>query len=302
MIMPNSGFVHALKHIGDQELETLDLSGLKSLLTAGEPASVMIIEEFFKKFARAGLERKSFSNAYGQTESTSLISESPSQDGISIDRIDAVLFREKGLARRVPDSFDGSILTIISCGPPIWGVTVKIVDKEGRELPERQAGEVLVKGGVVFRGYHLNPELTAETVREGWLRTGDVGYLAGGELYICGRKKDLIITGGKNVRPGDIEEVVYGCFPDCVLCVAFGIYDEAIGTEQVILVCEWTRALAPREAMKVEKTARKLIFSSLSVFLDDFRIVAQGWIGRTQTRKISRRLTGDKYRREFGEG
>ncbi len=298
-VLPNSGFVHAVKHVDDRELEKLDLSCLTSMTSGGEPVGAKVVEIFFDKFARAGLERKSFGNGYGLAEATALVSMSGSDETIHVDRIDGDLFTDKGIARKVASDFSGSVLSIVSCGPPAWGNEVKIVDNNGKPVPERQAGEVLVRSGGVFEGYHLDPELTAQTIRNGWLHTGDLGYLAEGELYVCDRKKDLIITGGKNVRPGDVEGIVYGEFPECSLCAAFGIYDEEIGTERLVLACEWSRIPEPREEVEIEKKARKQVHSGLSISLDDFRIVESGWIARTPTRKISRKATGDKYRKEF---
>ena len=297
--LPNSGFVHALKYVSDRGLEKLDLSCLISLLSAGEPAGAEVINRFFDKFEKAGLDRNAFSNAYGQAEVTALISQSFTSGEIPVDRIDAELFYQSGIARGVDAGFPGSALSVVSCGRPVWGIEAVIEDEEGKSLPERRSGEVVVRGDVVFEGYHLAPELTAETLKNGWLHTGDVGYIAGGELYICDRKKDLIITGGKNVRPGDVEGIVYADFPECALCAAFGVYDDEIGTEKVVLVCEWTRRLDMRQQVEVEKKVRKLVYSGLSISLDEFQIVDPGWIVRTPTKKITRKGTVEKYSREF---
>ncbi|MFH1964663.1 MAG: AMP-binding protein [Acidobacteriota bacterium] len=297
--LPNSGFVHALKYVDDRELAKLDLSCLKKMTSAGEPAGAAVIERFYDKFGKAGLERQTFSNAYGQAEVTALTSDSFYNGGFPVDRIDADLFYNKGIARKTASDFSGSSLSVVSCGKPVWGMEVKIIGNDGNELPERHSGEVLARSEAVFEGYHLDPAQTAETIKDGWLHTGDVGYLADGELYICDRKKDLIITGGKNVRPGDIEGIVYAEIGDCVLCAAFGIYDDDIGTERVVLVCEWSGKLELREKVGIEKKIRRLVYSGLYISLDDFQIVEPGWIVRTTTKKISRKATGEKFREEF---
>lgn len=297
--LPNSGYVHALKYVDDRELEKLDLSCLKRMTSAGEPAGAAVIEKFFDKFQKAGLNRKAFSNAYGQAEVTALTSESFFSEGFPVDRIDADLFYNKGVARKADPGSRGSFLSIVSCGRPVWGMEVRIIDGEGKDLPERVSGEVVVRGEAVFEGYHLDTALTAEARKDGWLHTGDVGYMADGELYICDRKKDLIITGGKNVRPGDIEGIVYSEIPECDLCAAFGVFEEDIGTERVVLICEWTIHLTHREKIEMEKKIRKLVYSGLSISLDDFQIVEPGWIVQTTTRKISRKATGEKFRQEF---
>lgn len=297
--LPNSGYVHALKYVDDRELEKLDLSCLKQMTSAGEPAGAAVIEKFFDKFEKAGLDRNAFTNAYGQAEVTALTSKSFYNQGFPVDRIDADLFYKQGIARKIDEGSEGSVLSVVSCGRPVWGMEARIVDKDGKDLPDRVSGELIVRGEAVFEGYHLDPILTAETKKDGWLHTGDVAYLADGELYICDRKKDLIITGGKNVRPGDIEGIVYSEIPECALCAAFGVFDEDIGTERVVLICEWTSNLETRDKMKMEKKIRKLVYSGLSISLDDFQIVEPGWIARTTTRKISRKATGEKFRREF---
>ena len=297
--LPNSGYVHALKYVDDRDLEKLDLSCLKGMTSTGEPAGAAVIEKYFDKFEKAGLDRNAFSNAYGQAEVTALTSESFFNEGFPVDRVDADLFYNKGIAHKFEEGSPGSVLSIFSCGKPVWGMEVRIIDNEGRDLPERVSGEVIVRGEAVFEGYHLDPVLTAESKKDGWLYTGDVGYMADGELYICDRKKDLIITGGKNVRPGDIEGIVYSEIPECALCASFGVFDEDIGTERVVLICEWTSELDSRGKMEMEKKIRKLVYSGLSISLDDFQIVDPGWIARTTTKKISRKATGEKFRREF---
>jgi len=114
---------------------------------------------------------------------------------------------------------------------PLAGTEVAIAGARREWLPERDVGEIVLRSAYMFTGYYRRPDLTAAAIHDGWFHTGDLGYLAEGELYVCGRKKDLIIVGGRNFHPEDIESIadgVEGIRPG--RCVAFGIDDERLGS------------------------------------------------------------------------
>ena len=127
-------------------------------------------------------------------------------------------------------------------------VQIRIVSDTGQALPERTVGEILVRSTTLFSGYLGQPELSAAALTDGWIRTGDLGYLSAGEVYLCGRKKDLIISHGRNLYPEDIEAVAESVAEVRKgRAVAFGVADERTGSERVVLVCELVRSGATAE-------------------------------------------------------
>lgn len=148
--------------------------------------------------------------------------------------------------------------------------------------------------------YYNRPEITSEVVRGGWFYSGDMGYIANGELFITGRKKDLIIVGGKNVYPQDLEAIanhIPGIHPG--RAVAFGVYDDRIGSEVVILVCELDRDGSSRDQQEIERQLRKEIIQHTEVTLADVRLVNERWMIKTSSGKIARADNRQKYLQDF---
>src|SRR5262249_20786783 len=154
-----------------------------------------------------------------------------------VDWIDATMLQRDGRAELVAEESAGAT-SFVSCGPPKDGAELRIVNGEGLILGERRVGEIEVRSEYAMREDHPRPDLTRSAFREdGWFRTGDLGYLVDAELYVVGRMSDMIIVGGHNLAPDDIEaaaERVDGTAPGRV--VAFGVPDERAGTERVVLV------------------------------------------------------------------
>jgi long-chain acyl-CoA synthetase len=127
---------------------------------------------------------------------------------------------------------------VLSIGKPIWGVEVKVVDENDKQLPpgEEHVGEIVIRGHNIMKGYYKNPEATAETMRGGWFHSGDLGYADDdGFLFIVDRKKDLVIRGGYNVYPREIEEVLYA-HPSIAEAAVIGKPDDKLGEEVVAVV------------------------------------------------------------------
>jgi acyl-CoA synthetase (AMP-forming)/AMP-acid ligase II len=142
--------------------------------------------------------------------------------------------------------------------------------------------------------------LTAQALRDGWYYTGDMGYMAAGQLYISGRKKDLIIVGGKNIYPQDLEAIandIPGLYPGRT--VAFGVSDERLGSEAVVMVCELTDMPDSADMKQIERQLRQRIVQEIDITLSDVRLVHKRWLIKTSSGKISRTLNRDKYLQEF---
>jgi acyl-CoA synthetase (AMP-forming)/AMP-acid ligase II len=193
---------------------------------------------------------------------------------------------------------------MVSCGFPIDGTEICILDSHGRRLPERQVGEIALRSNCMLSGYYRRPEITAQAIRRGWYHTGDMGYLAGGELFITGRKKDLIIVGGKNIYPQDLEAIA-NATPGLVpgRCVAFGMLDKALGSESIVMVCELEDEALPEDAQRrIEMDLRTRVVQRSEVALGDVRLVERKWLIKTSSGKISRSANREKYIQHFIQG
>jgi acyl-CoA synthetase (AMP-forming)/AMP-acid ligase II len=174
-------------------------------------------------------------------------------------------------------------------------VKVRVVGEDKAELPERRVGEIALQSDCLLTGYFHRDDATQQAFHEGWYLTGDFGYLADGHVYITGRKKDLIIVGGKNVYPQDLEQIangVEGVYPGRV--VAFGVYDEDAGTEDVAMVAE-TDLTDPDARQALADAIRQRITKNSDVALRLVHIVDPRWIIKTSSGKLARSANREKY-------
>jgi acyl-CoA synthetase (AMP-forming)/AMP-acid ligase II len=170
------------------------------------------------------------------------------------------------------------------------GQQVRIADQSGATLMERQVGQVLIKSPSLTRGYYKNLEATQETIQEGWLHTGDLGFILDGELFISGRIKELIIKRGKNIYPYDVERLA-ATIPGVRLggCAAFAVPNPESGTEDLVLVCEST-SKDPTVLSHLPKAIAHASLSRLGLAPDHVRIVAKGDVPKTTSGKLQRLL------------
>jgi fatty-acyl-CoA synthase len=201
---PNFAYDLLTKRVTEKDLATLDLSSLRVAGCGAEPIRARTLQDFAAKFARCGFDSKALLPSYGMAESCLAITFHQRGTEMIVDRVDAAEMRK---GRAVPSDAPDA-LELVSCGVPFPGHELAIVDENGNAVGERVVGQILSKGPSVNDGYFENAEATAESFKDGWLHSGDLGYRAGGNVYICGRVKDLIIVNGANHYPQDIEWVV----------------------------------------------------------------------------------------------
>jgi acyl-CoA synthetase (AMP-forming)/AMP-acid ligase II len=176
---------------------------------------------------------------------------------------------------------------------------VRVIDDRGQNLPDRHIGEVVLNSNCMLTGYFNRPDLTEKAFLDGWYLTGDFGYLADGELYVTGRKKDLIIVGGKNIYPADLEQLameVKGVHPGRV--VAFGIFNEESGTEEVVIVSE-VDVDDEDEHERIANEIRKTVTKGSAVALRHAYLVPKKWIVKTSSGKTARPANKEKYLKEM---
>ena len=189
---------------------------------------------------------------------------------------------------------------MLGCGKAIPGTSIRIVDSRGHALPARHVGEVALQSDCMLTGYYNRPDATEKAFLNGWYLTGDYGYLVEGELYITGRKKDLIIVGGKNIHPQDLELLAY-TVPGVHAgrASAFGIFNETNGTEDVVLVAEADES--PDEWEKIADGIRAAVTRGSAVALRYVHIVSRRWLVKTSSGKVARSANREKFLKEMQE-
>ena len=250
---PNFAYELCLSKVDDRDLEGLDLSSLRMALNGAEPVSSNTVRYFSDRFAPYGFRPQAMAPVYGLAEAAVGLAFPPPDRGPLIDRIQREPFASLGKALPAEAS-DQHLLEFVACGQPLPGYQIRIVDAAGRELPERQEGRLEFRGPSATSGYLRNAEATRRLFDGVWLDSGDLAYVAEGDVYPTGRVKDVIIRGGRNIYPYEVEEAVGDITGIRKGCVAvFGSPDLINGTERVIVVAE-TREVEPAtlEALQVQ--------------------------------------------------
>ncbi|MEK7819584.1 MAG: AMP-binding protein, partial [Pseudomonadota bacterium] len=242
---PNFAFDLCLRRIDAREIAALDLSSWRVAFNGAEPVSPDTIERFIERFAPAGFRREAMMSVYGLAENSVGLAFPPLGRGPVVDAIDRETLMRSG--RAVPAQIgDPRAARLVACGQPIPGHQIRVVGRDDRELPERREGRIQFRGPSATSGYFRRPEETKSLFRGEWLETGDLGYLAQGDLYITGRTKDMIIRAGRNIYPVEIEEAVNAVAGVRAGAVAvFGVPDAATGTERLVGMAE-TRSREPQ--------------------------------------------------------
>ena len=292
---PNFAYDLCSHRIDDAELEGLDLSAVRVLLNGSEAVRPETLDRFIRKFEPYGLNPKALAPVYGLAECSVGLSAPPAGRGPLIDSVHRRQFQETGHARPGGED-EGSVLRFVSCGRALPGHEIRVVDALGHRVADRLEGHVQFRGPSATAGYYRNPDATRALVRpDGWLETGDLGYLLDEELFLTGRRKDLIIKAGRNLQPHEAEAVVAsvaGVRKGCV--AAFGVADPARGTERFVIVAE-TRLTQAEARARLEATIIERVSTALGVPPDVIVLSAPGSVSKTSSGKIRRGATRDAY-------
>jgi len=236
--------------------------------------------------APAGFSPNAFLPCYGLAEASLAASFSPLGEGLDVMHIDALALAERGVAVRVR-SDNRKVNAIVNCGKPLPEHEIEIVNDEGAVLPDLRIGRVLMRGPSLMEGYLNNPEATEAVFSEdGWLDTGDLGYIFENNLYLSGRRKDVIIVNGRNIRAQDLEELAEDQSEVRMGdASAFGLNDSG---EQVtvVLVVECRISNTPQRQSLISRLQR-LIFEGFGIHCV-VELVKQHTLPRTSSGKLSR--------------
>ncbi|HEY7653466.1 MAG TPA: AMP-binding protein [Methylomirabilota bacterium] len=291
---PNFGFDLCARRISDEEIEGLDLSSWRLAMNGSEPVSPATIERFTRRFVPRGFRAGAMCPVYGLAEASVALTIPTPGAGPRIDTVAREAFQEAG--RAVPASPDEPApFHFVSCGPPLTGHQVRVVDRTGQPLGERVEGRIEFCGPSVTEGYWRNPTATRAVRRDGWMDSGDLGYWADGELFITGRQKDLIKKAGRNLYPQEVEDIV-GAIPGirkgCV--AAFGVHDPSVGTERLVVVAE-TRTPGLVERERLRAAVMDGVVAALGVPADVVVIADPHAVLKTSSGKVRRSATRAAY-------
>jgi fatty-acyl-CoA synthase len=275
---PNFAYDLCVRRVKEPELEDLDLACWRVAGCGAEPVHAATLAAFAEKFRSAGFRETSFMPSYGLAEHVVAATLAPAGRGIRIDRRAGI--------------------DLVSCGPPLPGHRIRIVADDGREVAPGATGEIALAGPSVMRGYQADDELTAEVVRDGWLYTGDLGYLSEGELFVCGRTKDTVVVNGRKHHAQDLEWAIddlAGLRRGRV--VAFGTSRPGHADRLIILV-------EPSGTVAVEQliaAIRHRVSGAFGIYVDEVVPVPSGTVARTTSGKVQRFAMRSRYEAgEFG--
>ena len=288
-------FAYALAARALRRLDGLDLSRWRLALNGAEPIDPDAVEAFCAAGARHRLDPRAAFCVFGMAEATLAVTFPQPSSGMAVDTVDRRVLETDRYAAPVEASAPGSdgARRLAVLGRPLAGVEVRICDPvTGERMRSREVGELEVRGTSVTPGYFRHDGANRETFHDGWLRTGDLGYLVDGELVVCGRIKDVIILGGRNVFPEDVERAaaaVEGVRAGNV--IAFGTEGRR-GREALVVVAE-TRSGDDADTLQADVAAR--VTAAVGVPPEEVVLVQPGTLPKTSSGKLQRGLCRTRY-------
>ena len=295
--LPNFSYNFCAQKVRDRDLEGVDLSSWRVITNCSEPVKWESHQAFYQRFKNYGLRETALNCSYAMAENVFGVTQTPIETIPVTDEID----RESYINERIANPpLDGKpTLRMMSSGRALPNTRLLILSENGEPLPDKVIGEIALQSDCMLTGYYHRPDATEKAMRDGWYLTGDYGYTVNGEVFVAGRKKDMIIVGGKNVYPQDLESLAYEV-PGIHAgrAVAFGIEDTKAGTEEVVIVAE-VDTDDPEERQKIADALRKHITQNSAVALRHAHIVDQKWILKTSSGKTARSANREKFLQEM---
>jgi fatty-acyl-CoA synthase len=298
--LPNFTYQFVARRTELDELGIIDLSCMRAIVNCSEPVKSESMEEFYEAFSGVGLRREALQSSYAMAENVFAVTQSNLDVGPARIRASRDLLSKEHRIRPAPDGSPS--VDFLSSGRCLPGNYVKIADDQGQELPDGQVGEILIQSDSLFNGYFNRPDLTTQALRNGWYWSGDCGFVLNDEVFVTGRKSDLIIIAGKNVYPQDVEAILFA-HPDIHdgRAVAFGLFNADLGTEDLIAVAEVNQEQDLVRSLAVERELRKAVTAELGVAVRAVYLKPPRWIVKSTAGKPARSATREKLLREQPE-
>ena len=292
--LPNFAFSFLSRRIPPTHRIGLDLSSLRSLVNCSEPVTDGAMESFYDAFKAYGLAASALETSYALAENVFAVTHSTRGHPSTRLEVDANYLALEDRVRGWSGA-DGRSLTLVSSGTCLEQTEVKICGRTGSRLGEREIGELWIRSDCLFGGYFESSN-RGNCMEEGWFKTGDIGFLHNGELYVLGRLDDVIIIGGRNIPPTDDEELV-SRHPaiHAGRAVAFGVRSLESGTQDLVVVAEVNTDRELPRARSIEADLREQIVAHLGFAPRTVRVVKPGWMVKSTAGKPARRATRTRF-------
>jgi fatty-acyl-CoA synthase len=293
--LPNFAFSYIAQRRESMKQE-YSLGNVRAWINCSEPVRYKSMTEFATAFGERGVKKESLQASYAMAETVFAITQS--ELGKELSRVPRSEVK-RGTQVHTDLAFDVVDDVYCSSGKVLPGTEVRVVGLDDSECAENVAGQIWVRSPSQFSGYWGSEGFQAHTLKDGWHATGDYGFIAGEELYVIGRFKDIVIVGGNNIFPEDVEAVVNtidGVHAGRV--VAFGVEDSEYGTQGLAIVAEMKSDFSEKTAMELEAVIRKLVLTTVGTAARYVAVVPQRWIVKSTAGKISRRETRERFLRE----
>jgi acyl-CoA synthetase (AMP-forming)/AMP-acid ligase II len=281
---PTFGYAHCLQRLKDEDLRGIDLSSWRVALCGGETVMPEVLRQFSQRFAPFGLRPEAVTPVYGLAEATLAVTFSPLSSPFVSRR-----FQRESLERGCQVRPDSGGLELVSLGRPVPGFEVRVCGSAGATLPEGAVGEIECRGPSVMEGYFGMPAETAAAIRDGWLRTGDLGFCFEGALYLTGREKEILIVRGRNHAPDEVERAA--CAVEGVRAgraVAASWMPQGGDQEQLVLIVEARRGVVPARFGEIADACRREVIAATGLVPAQVEVVPAGTLPRTSSGKLRR--------------
>ena len=293
---PNFGFAITAEIVRDNQIESVRLDRVRAFWNAAERIHLETLQAFYKRFAPFGLHRDSLKTNYGCAENVGGATFSDPYGPIVVEQVDEIMLQQKGIARPLAQSDEGrQVIQVVGVGRPYPGIEIEILSQKGRRLPDGQVGELALKTPSRMSGYLGQARETRRAISGDLLRTGDIGYKRGRELFWVGRLRERITTLGKKLDPSDFERVLlkipnlrHGCF------AVFGVDDAQLGTQRVVVVSE-VRDATSRPYRDMVSDIQSQVYQQLGVKVYEVIFVPKDTLTKTSSGKRRHRYFRQRY-------
>ncbi|WP_455207461.1 AMP-binding protein [Kaarinaea lacus] len=291
---PNFGYEFCVRRIADEDMQNLDLSSWRAAFNGAEPVSPDTVKRFCDRFADYGFRREAYMPVYGLAENSVGLAFPPLNRGPLIDRVQREVFMQTGEALPAADD-DTSAIEFVACGQVLENHQLRVVDSANKEVFNRHEGRLQFRGPSATSGYFHSPEKTQDLFCGEWLETGDLAYLADGDVYLTGRTKDVIIRGGRNIYPHELEDAIGNIDGIRTGRVAvFGTKDPQTGTENLVVLAE-TRESDQQTLQNIRSSVNETVNDLVGLPPDDVVLAPPNTVLKTSSGKLRRAASKALY-------
>jgi len=294
---PNFAYNFCAQKIRDRSLEGVDLSSWRAIINCSEPVRWESHHAFYERFKAYGLKLEALQTSYAMAENVFGVTQSDLARPPKVYEIDREAFMVERVAR--PSVKSRPAIKMMSSGKPLSNTRVRVLNEHGKDVEDGGIGEIALQSDCMLTGYYNRPDATQKAFLDGWYLTGDYGFVLDEEVFVSGRKKDMIIVGGRNVYPQDLESLTYEVpGVHAGRSVAFGIFDDQAGTEDVVIIAE-VDSEDSAEQEQIANAIRQHVTKNSAIALRYVKVVGPKWIMKTSSGKTARSANKEKFLKEL---